>query len=114
MIPPLGKRENERTDVICLAVLTNSIQAVVLLLATGALGAIFSSTAPDMGAEGIIARYTQIRPKLLFVETEVLYGGRRRIIGKRIAASIAKLREVVPEFSKAVVVNGALIKGEDW
>ncbi|KAH7147309.1 hypothetical protein DER46DRAFT_473628, partial [Fusarium sp. MPI-SDFR-AT-0072] len=89
------------------AVLTNSIEAVVLLLATGAIGAIFSSTAPDMGAEGIISRYTQIRPKILFVETEVLYAGKRRTLGNNIATAVDKLRERVPELSKVVVVNGA-------
>lgn len=95
---------------VCSAVLTNSIEAVVLLLATGAIGAIFSSTAPDMGAEGIISRYTQIRPKILFVETEVLYAGKRRTLGNKIATAVDKLRERVPELSKVVVVNGAPLR----
>ncbi|KAG7406689.1 Acetoacetyl-CoA synthetase [Fusarium oxysporum f. sp. rapae] len=76
----------------------------------GAIGAIFSSTAPDMGAEGIISRYTQIRPKILFVETEVLYAGKRRTLGNKIATAVDKLRERVPELSKVVVVNGAPLR----
>ncbi|KAM5347513.1 hypothetical protein ACJ41O_010518 [Fusarium nematophilum] len=89
------------------AIITNSVEAVVLLLAAGSIGAIFSSTAPDMGAEGIVSRYSQIRPKMLFVDTEVLYAGRRRILRKKIVAAVTKLRERVPELAKVVVVTGA-------
>ncbi|KAM5358690.1 hypothetical protein ACJZ2D_015081 [Fusarium nematophilum] len=84
-----------------------AVEAVVLLLAAGSIGAIFSSTAPDMGAEGIVSRYSQIRPKMLFVDTEVLYAGRRRILRKKIVAAVTKLRERVPELAKVVVVTGA-------
>ncbi|KAG7094617.1 putative NRPS-like protein biosynthetic cluster [Marasmius oreades] len=58
------------------AVITNSIEAVVLFLATASIGAIYTSTAPDMGAKGILNRYEQIKPKLLFMETEVFYAGK--------------------------------------
>ncbi|HEV7738390.1 MAG TPA: hypothetical protein VGO47_13580, partial [Chlamydiales bacterium] len=41
------------------------------------VGAMFSTTAPDMGVQGILDRYRQITPKLLFVDTEVFYAGKR-------------------------------------
>ncbi|KAF5650798.1 acetoacetate ligase [Fusarium tjaetaba] len=88
------------------AVLTNSIEAVVLLLAAGAIGAIFSSTAPDMGADGIINRYAQVRPKVLFVDTEVVYTGRRRVMEDKMKAAATRLKQEVPELSKVVVVSG--------
>ncbi|KAF4443579.1 acetoacetate- ligase [Fusarium acutatum] len=88
------------------AVLTNSLEAVVLLLAAGAIGAIFSSTAPDMGADGIINRYAQVRPKVLFVDTEVVYTGRRRVMKKKMMAAATRLKQEVPELSKVVVVSG--------
>ncbi|KAF5574290.1 acetoacetate ligase [Fusarium pseudoanthophilum] len=88
------------------AVLTNSIEAVVLLLAAGAIGAIFSSTAPDMGADGIINRYAQVRPKVLFVDTEVVYTGRRRVMEDKMKAAAARLKQEVLELSKVVVVSG--------
>ncbi|KAF5702007.1 acetoacetate ligase [Fusarium globosum] len=88
------------------AVLTNSLEAVVLLLAAGAIGAIFSSTAPDMGAEGIVNRYSQVRPKVLFVDTEVVYAGRRRVLKNRMMAAASKLKQQVPELSQVVVVSG--------
>ncbi|KAF8520415.1 acetoacetate-CoA ligase [Hysterangium stoloniferum] len=59
------------------AVITNSIHAVVLALAAATVGAMFSTTAPDMGASGILDRYRQVTPKYLFADTEVLYAGRR-------------------------------------
>ncbi|KAG6891580.1 hypothetical protein C0992_003607 [Termitomyces sp. T32_za158] len=58
------------------AIVTNSINAVVIALATASIGAIFSSTATDMGTEGILDRYRQIRPKFVFAETEVVYSGK--------------------------------------
>ncbi|KAF9264214.1 acetoacetate-CoA ligase [Marasmius fiardii PR-910] len=58
------------------AVITNSIEAVVLFLAAASIGAIYTSTAPDIGAKGILNRYEQIEPKLLFMETEVFYAGK--------------------------------------
>jgi acetoacetyl-CoA synthetase len=58
-------------------VITNSVHAVILALATAAVGAMYSTTAPDMGASGILDRYRQIAPKYLFVDTEVLYAGKR-------------------------------------
>ncbi|KAJ4152092.1 hypothetical protein NW765_017601 [Fusarium oxysporum] len=88
------------------AVLKNSVEAVVLLLATGAIGAIFSSTAPDMGTEGIVSRYSQVRPKLLFVDTVVFYAGKRRVMKNKIMAAATKLKQQVPELSKVIVVTG--------
>ncbi|KAJ3555249.1 hypothetical protein NM688_g2685 [Phlebia brevispora] len=58
------------------AVITNSIDAVVIALATISVGAIYSSTATDMGTQGVLDRYRQIRPKFVFAETEVVYAGK--------------------------------------
>ncbi|RDB25381.1 Acetoacetyl-CoA synthetase [Hypsizygus marmoreus] len=58
------------------AIATNSINAIVIMLASASIGCIFTSTAPDMGAKGILDRYRQIQPKLLFIEMEVMYAGR--------------------------------------
>ncbi|KAG6874498.1 hypothetical protein C0995_010408 [Termitomyces sp. Mi166 len=58
------------------AIVTNSISAIVIALATASIGGIFSSTATDMGTEGILDRYRQIRPKFVFAETEVVYSGK--------------------------------------
>jgi len=56
--------------------LTNCMTTIVVALATISVGGIFSCTAPDMGEQGILDRYTQIRPKFLFSETEAVYAGK--------------------------------------
>jgi acetoacetyl-CoA synthetase len=49
------------------AVVANGIEAVVAGLATAAVGATFSSVAPDMGAGAILSRFGQLEPALLMV-----------------------------------------------
>jgi acetoacetyl-CoA synthetase len=56
----------------------NTLEAVVVLLATSSLGGIFSSAAADFGTDGVIERMTQIRPKLLFVTNGVVYNAAPR------------------------------------
>lgn len=63
-------------SLINLAIVTNHITAVTLALGTAAVGAIFSPTATDMGTQGILERYRQIRPTIVFAETEVVYSGK--------------------------------------
>lgn len=66
-----------QAHILTSAVITNSIHAVVVALAAAAVGAMFSSTAPDMGASGILDRYRQVTPTFLFVDTEVTYAGKQ-------------------------------------
>ncbi|KXN90980.1 Acetoacetyl-CoA synthetase [Leucoagaricus sp. SymC.cos] len=58
------------------AIVANSIHAVVVALAVASIGGIFSSTATDMGVQGILDRYRQIRPKFIFSDTQVNYAGK--------------------------------------
>ncbi|KAG6919379.1 hypothetical protein DXG01_006928 [Tephrocybe rancida] len=73
------------------AVVTNSITAVTIALATASIGGIFSSTATDMGTEGILDRYRQIRPKFVFFETEVVYSGKTVNLLPKVSAVIREL-----------------------
>ncbi|KAH6999427.1 hypothetical protein EDB80DRAFT_754039 [Ilyonectria destructans] len=95
-----GVRKGDRVA----AVLSNSVEAVVILLAAASIGAIFSSTAPDMGAAGIVSRYAQIRPKIMFVDTEVLYAGKRRVLRQKMTTAVTQLRKQVPELTNVVIV----------
>ncbi|THH30313.1 hypothetical protein EUX98_g3891 [Antrodiella citrinella] len=67
------------------AVVTNHISALVIALAAASIGAMYSGTAPDMGTKGILDRYTQIKPKLYFAETEVFYAGKTTNLLDRVA-----------------------------
>ncbi len=57
-------------------VLPNGIEAVVAMLATSSLGALWSSCSPDFGAQGVIDRFGQIAPKLLFFANGYRYGAK--------------------------------------
>ena len=43
----------------------NCIEAVITMLATASLGAVFSSCSPDFGLQGVCDRFGQIEPKIL-------------------------------------------------
>lgn len=61
-----------------------------------------------MGVKGIVERYMQIRPKVLFIESQTLYGGKTRDFRE-------KLRKVVGELKKRI--NGpekVVISGPTW
>jgi acetoacetyl-CoA synthetase len=58
------------------AVLPNIPQSIVAFLATNAVGAIWSSCSPDFGLAGIVDRFQQIEPKVLFVTDGYFYNGK--------------------------------------
>jgi len=56
--------------------LPNCIEAILAMLATASIGAIWSSASPDFGAEGVLSRFQQINPKILFTVNAVVYNGK--------------------------------------
>jgi acetoacetyl-CoA synthetase len=58
------------------AFLPNIPEALIGLLATASLGAIWSSCSPDFGAHSVIDRFAQIRPTVLFTVDGYRYGGK--------------------------------------
>ncbi len=69
------------------ACLPNIPEAVIAMLATVSLGAIWSSCSPDFGSAGILDRFSQIEPKILFGADGYYYGG-------KFHSSIERLAEV--------------------
>jgi acetoacetyl-CoA synthetase len=57
-------------------VVTNGIESLVALLATTALGAVWTSCSPDFGSQGIVDRIGQVQPKVLFVSLDYQYNGK--------------------------------------
>ncbi len=68
----LGVRRGDRVA----ALLPNVPEAVIGLLATASLGAIWSSCSPDFGARSVIDRFAQIEPKVLIACDGYGYGGK--------------------------------------
>ena len=58
--------------------LPNRPEACAVMLAAAGLGAVFSSTSPDFGTDGVLDRFGQIEPAVLFAAGAYNYGGRRR------------------------------------
>ena len=80
------------------AFLPNAPQALIAMLATTALGAIWSSCSPDFGAASVIDRFAQIEPKVLIAIDGYAYGGKefgRSQVVRDIAAALPSLRAVV-------------------
>ncbi|EXJ61493.1 acetoacetate-CoA ligase [Cladophialophora psammophila CBS 110553] len=75
------------------AVISNCVEAVVACLATLSLGAIWSTSSPDMGVEGIMQRLNQIEPKLVLFENSVRYNGKLRPLVQKYEECIARLRK---------------------
>ena len=78
--------------------LPNVPETVVAMLATASIGAVWSSCSPDFGVHGVLDRFGQIDPKVLFVCDGYHYGGKVfNCTGKveRIAEQLDSLSAVV-------------------
>ncbi len=73
------------------AYLPNSPQAVIGLLATASLGAIWTSCSPDFGAPAVIDRFAQVSPKVLIAVDGYVYGGKSFDRRPEVAAIAAEL-----------------------
>ena len=82
------------------AYLPNIPETVIAYIATTTLGAIWSSCSPDFGATGVIDRFSQIEPKILFIGDKYFYNGKKIDIKERLNEIVKK----VPSISKVVIV----------
>ena len=74
--------------------LPNIAEAVIAMLATAAIGAVWSSCSPDFGVEGVIDRFGQIEPKVLVCAEGYLYGGKEIDLRGRLSEIIRRLPSV--------------------
>ncbi len=65
-----------RGDRVC-GVVANIPESIIAMLATASLGAVWASCSPDFGAPGIVDRFGQVEPKVLFFCKAYQYNGRR-------------------------------------
>ena len=90
----------------------------MIALAAASIGAIFSSAATDMGRSGILDRYRQIRPKILFASSETVYAGNTINITSKIGDVESDLRLGGYGLEKAVVLRsektGELVQVPNW
>ena len=95
-------RENgiKKTDRVA-AYLPNIPETVIAYISTAALGAVWSSCSPDFGTNGVIDRFSQISPKILFIGDKYFYNGKKINILER----LPKILKKVPSIEKIVVVT---------
>lgn len=78
--------------------LPNVPETVAVMLAAASIGAVFSSGSPDFGATGVLDRFGQIEPVLLFATDAYAYGGKSHDCLERLAevrAGLPTVRQVV-------------------
>jgi len=82
------------------AFMPNMIEAVVAMIAATSLGAAWSSCSPDFGIKGVLDRFGQIEPKLLFTADGYFYNGKSFDSIERVSGILAQL----PATEKVIVV----------
>ncbi len=72
----------------------NQIETVESFLATSAIGAIWSSCSPDFGTQGVIERFSQIKPKVLIITDRYYYNGKEINVLERLPAILKKIKSI--------------------
>ena len=90
----------KKGDRVCVY-MPNIIETVEAFLATSAIGAIWSSCSPDFGAKGVIERFSQIKPKILFITDKYFYNGKEINIIDRLPEILKK----IPSINQVIIVN---------
>jgi len=91
-----GVREGDRVA----GMVANTPETIVAALGAAAIGAVWSSCSPDFGVQGVLDRFDQISPAVLFTVDGYVYGGKR-------FDCLAKAAEVVralPGLKQVVVI----------
>jgi len=93
----LGVKPGDRVA----AYLPNMPEAIVAMLASASVGATFSTCSPDFGVRGVLDRFGQITPRVLFAVDGYFYSGKR-------IDTLDKVREIaagLPSLERVVVVS---------
>ena len=79
----------------------NTIETVEAFIATTSIGAIWSSCSPDFGVKGVIERFSQINPKVLFITDQYFYNGKRINVLER----LPEILKAIPSIKNVVVTK---------
>ena len=72
----------------------NLPETIAATLAAASLGAVWSSCSPDFGVQGVLDRFGQIAPRVLFTADGYFYNGKRQDSLERVAAFLPDLPSV--------------------
>ena len=90
------------------AFLPNVPEATISFLAVNSIGAIWSSTSPDFGAESVVDRFAQIEPKVLIAVDGYQYNGKpynKTDVVKSIVNALPSLEKIIilPHLNKQAI-----------
>ena len=94
LLKEIGIKKNDRIS----AYLPNCIETVEAFLASVAIGAIWSSCSPDFGTKGVVERFSQINPKVLFIVDKYFYNGKEINVlsrSKEILKNIPSIKHLI-------------------
>ena len=83
------------------AYMPNTIETVEAFIASSSLGAIWSSCSPDFGVKGVVERFSQINPKVLFAADKYFYNGKTINTLERVPLILKE----IPSIEYVVIVN---------
>ncbi len=83
------------------AYMPNTIETVEAFIAATSIGAIWSSCSPDFGSKGVIERFSQINPKLLFISDQYFYNGKKINVLSR----LEEILKAIPSIKTVITVN---------
>ncbi len=77
-------------------------ETIVVFLAAASIGAVFTSTSPDFGVDGVVDRFGQTTPKVLLAATGYDYAGKSFDLRARLTEIVKEL----PSVEQVLVVDG--------
>ena len=83
------------------AIMTNCPETIIAMLASSAIGAIWTSCSPDFGVDAIMDRIGQVKPKVLVAIDQYEYGGKTFNLMEKITAVSKNLENL----SKVFIVH---------
>ena len=99
----LGVKKGDRV----VGFIPNIPEAVIAMLSTTSIGAIWSSASPDFGTKGVLDRFKQIKPKVIFAANGYQYNG--KIFNSK--EKISKISEALTSLEKIIIIKN--IKSEE-
>ena len=81
-------------------IVANTPESVAAMMAAASLGAVWSSCSPDFGISGVMDRFGQIEPKLLFCTAAYRYGGKTF----RALPTAVEVADRIPSIKRLVVL----------
>ncbi len=89
----------KKGDKVC-ALMPNTAETIIAMLATTSLGGIWSSCSPDFGTQGVLDRFLQVKPDILFTVDGYFYNKKAIDIREK----VSKIGASLPNLSKIIEI----------